>query len=178
VALYSIYTVGTCTHSTKKPAEFKINHPLLQQPTSYSPLTMAVLESHKGYYLWKYIPSLAGAAAFVFLFAAATLAHSYRIYKTKAKFCLSFTIGCLCVCPPCSNPTHYHTPLLDLIRRKLNSYATPPAHPHIARRGNSCPISSKCLHPRRAGAVRCLDIHDARTHHLRRERGTIFVDTS
>ena len=71
---------------------------------------MAVLESHKGYYLWKYIPSLMGAALFAFLFAAATLAHNYRIYKTKAKFCLFFTIGCLCVFPPSSNLTHHHIP--------------------------------------------------------------------
>ncbi|KUJ10548.1 RTA1 like protein [Mollisia scopiformis] len=55
---------------------------------------MAVLESHNGYYLWKYIPSSAAAGIFLTLFLFATAAHAYKVWTTKAKFCWAFTIGC------------------------------------------------------------------------------------
>jgi ABC-type multidrug transport system permease subunit len=57
---------------------------------------MAVLETHYGYYLWKYIPSNAAAGIFAAFFLLATAAHFYRLYTTKAKFCLAFALGCLC----------------------------------------------------------------------------------
>ncbi|KAN0117846.1 RTA1 like protein [Hyaloscypha variabilis] len=55
---------------------------------------MAVLESHNGYYLWKYVPSVAAAGIFAALFAIAMFAHFWRVYTTKSKFCLAFAIGC------------------------------------------------------------------------------------
>ncbi|KFY04898.1 hypothetical protein V491_09240 [Pseudogymnoascus sp. VKM F-3775] len=55
---------------------------------------MAVLETHNGYYLWKYLPSVPAAAIFILLFALATAAHCWKLYTTKAKFCWAFTIGC------------------------------------------------------------------------------------
>ncbi|CEJ60491.1 hypothetical protein PMG11_09063 [Penicillium brasilianum] len=55
---------------------------------------MAVLEPYKGgYYLWKYIPSLAAAVIFLLLFIVATAYHSWKLYSTKARFCLAFVIG-------------------------------------------------------------------------------------
>lgn len=57
---------------------------------------MAVLETHNGYYLWKYIPSIAAAVIFAILFAVAMLAHFWKIYTTQARFCLAFAIGCFC----------------------------------------------------------------------------------
>jgi hypothetical protein len=57
---------------------------------------MAVLESHNGYYLWKYVPSIAASGIFAALFAIAMLAHFWRIHITKSKFCLAFAIGCFC----------------------------------------------------------------------------------
>ncbi|KAF2470905.1 RTA1 like protein [Lindgomyces ingoldianus] len=55
---------------------------------------MAQLEPYKGgYYLWKYVPSMAAAIIFLIFFMAATFAHSYRIWKTKAWFCVPFGVG-------------------------------------------------------------------------------------
>jgi hypothetical protein len=59
---------------------------------------MAVLEPYKGgYYLWKYIPSLAAAVIFLLLFIVATVYHSWKLYNTKARFCLAFVIGGICM---------------------------------------------------------------------------------
>jgi hypothetical protein len=59
---------------------------------------MAVLEPYKGgYYLWKYIPSLAAAVIFLLLFIVATGYHSWKLHKTKARFCIAFVIGGICV---------------------------------------------------------------------------------
>ncbi|KAF3395808.1 Protein RTA1 [Penicillium rolfsii] len=55
---------------------------------------MAVLEPSKGgYYLWKYVPSLAAAVVFLLLFIVATGYHSWKLHKTKARFCIAFVIG-------------------------------------------------------------------------------------
>lgn len=59
---------------------------------------MAVLKPLHGrdYYLWKYVPSQPAAIVFAILFLVATLAHSWRIYKARARFCIAFAIGGLC----------------------------------------------------------------------------------
>jgi len=57
---------------------------------------MAVLESYKGYFLWNYVPSLAGAIIFVFLFLTTSAFQFWRLFKTNAKFCWPFALGCLC----------------------------------------------------------------------------------
>ncbi|KAJ5176921.1 RTA-like protein [Penicillium canariense] len=55
---------------------------------------MTKLEPYRGgYYLWKYIPSLAAAIIFLLLFIAATAFHSWKLYKTKARFCIAFVLG-------------------------------------------------------------------------------------
>ncbi|KAL2859570.1 RTA1 like protein [Aspergillus pseudodeflectus] len=54
---------------------------------------MAQLETYKGYYLWKYVPSQAGAVIFLLLFLAATAYHTWRIWKRKTYFCICFAIG-------------------------------------------------------------------------------------
>ncbi|KFY81135.1 hypothetical protein V499_00069 [Pseudogymnoascus sp. VKM F-103] len=54
---------------------------------------MTELKSHNGYYLWHYLPSKAAAIIFCILFIIATAAHSWRMYRTRAWFCLAFTIG-------------------------------------------------------------------------------------
>lgn len=65
---------------------------------------MAVLEPYKGgYYLWKYIPSLAAAVIFLLLFIVVTVYHSWKLYKTKARFCIAFVIGGICMCCHLSN---------------------------------------------------------------------------
>jgi hypothetical protein len=59
---------------------------------------MAVLEPYKGgYYLWKYIPSVAAAVIFLLLFIVATGYHSWKLHKTKARFCIAFVIGGICM---------------------------------------------------------------------------------
>ncbi|KAH8686093.1 RTA1 like protein [Tricladium varicosporioides] len=55
---------------------------------------MAVLESHHGYYLWKYIPSAPAAGIFAALFVIATIALGWRMYTTKTWFCTAFVLGC------------------------------------------------------------------------------------
>jgi hypothetical protein len=54
------------------------------------------LDGHGGYYLWKYVPSLPGAAVFLVLFAAITCAHGYRMIKNRLWFCIPFFIGGVC----------------------------------------------------------------------------------
>ncbi|KAK0724867.1 RTA1 like protein-domain-containing protein [Lasiosphaeris hirsuta] len=52
------------------------------------------LQPYKGgYYLWKYIPSLAAAVIFTLLFLAATVLHSWRLYKTRLWLGIWFAIG-------------------------------------------------------------------------------------
>ena len=65
----------------------------------YSPenhFKMAILESHKGYYLWNYIPSVAGAVVFILLFFTTSALHFWRLFKTGTKFCWPFALGCIC----------------------------------------------------------------------------------
>jgi hypothetical protein len=55
---------------------------------------MAVLEPYKhGYYLWKYLPSVAGAVICCLLFAIGTGAHIWRIWKTRTWMGIAFAIG-------------------------------------------------------------------------------------
>ncbi|KFY31589.1 hypothetical protein V493_00977 [Pseudogymnoascus sp. VKM F-4281 (FW-2241)] len=56
---------------------------------------MTELKSHGGYYLWHYLPSVPAAILFCVLFFVATLAHFWRLFKTRAWFCIAFTIGTL-----------------------------------------------------------------------------------
>ncbi|RDW57607.1 hypothetical protein BP6252_13689 [Coleophoma cylindrospora] len=56
---------------------------------------MTQLESHNGYYLWKYIPSSAAGGIFATLFAIATIAHFYRLFSTRTWSCIPFAIGCI-----------------------------------------------------------------------------------
>ncbi|RDW92942.1 RTA1 domain-containing protein [Aspergillus mulundensis] len=55
---------------------------------------MAKLEPlASGYYLWHYVPSIAASVIFLLLFLAATLFHSWKAWKTRARFCIPFCIG-------------------------------------------------------------------------------------
>lgn len=47
-------------------------------------------------YLWKYLPSIPLAAIAIILFTLTTIAHSYRILKSRYWFCILFLIGGLC----------------------------------------------------------------------------------
>ncbi|KAF2261255.1 RTA1-domain-containing protein [Lojkania enalia] len=55
---------------------------------------MAELKPYRdSYYLWKYIPSTPAAALFVVLFSLGTCYIAWCIVKTRAFFCIVFTIG-------------------------------------------------------------------------------------
>ncbi|OQE12568.1 hypothetical protein PENVUL_c001G07951 [Penicillium vulpinum] len=55
---------------------------------------MAELKPYRGsYYLWKYVPSLPAAIIFLILFVAATAFHFWKLHRTKAWFCLAFSLG-------------------------------------------------------------------------------------
>ena len=47
-----------------------------------------------GIYLWRYVPNVGAAALFLILFIAAFLYICFKIWKTKARFCIVFAIGC------------------------------------------------------------------------------------
>jgi hypothetical protein len=58
---------------------------------------MAKLQPYKGnYYLWHYVPSIAAAIIFCILFFIASVAHSWKTYRTRAHFCIVFCIGGIC----------------------------------------------------------------------------------
>ncbi|PYH92602.1 RTA1-domain-containing protein [Aspergillus ellipticus CBS 707.79] len=46
-----------------------------------------------GYYLWKYLPSLAAAAIFAVLFGVVTCVHSFRLWRSRAWFNIPFVVG-------------------------------------------------------------------------------------
>ncbi|KAK0654855.1 RTA1 like protein-domain-containing protein [Cercophora newfieldiana] len=55
---------------------------------------MAVLEPYRGgYYLWKYLPSIEAAAIVSVLWALVTVAHVWKIWKTRAWFNIAFAVG-------------------------------------------------------------------------------------
>ncbi len=49
-----------------------------------------------GYYLWRYVPNKGAAVLFLLLFLASLLFISWKIWKTRARFCIVFAIGCFC----------------------------------------------------------------------------------
>ncbi|KAH7131055.1 RTA1 like protein-domain-containing protein [Dactylonectria macrodidyma] len=48
-----------------------------------------------GYYLWRYLPNKGAAVLFILLFLASFFFISWKIWKTRARFCIPFAIGCL-----------------------------------------------------------------------------------
>jgi hypothetical protein len=58
---------------------------------------MPELQTYKGAYLWHYVPSFPAAITFATLFALATLAHTYKMLRTKQYFCIPFFLGGLCM---------------------------------------------------------------------------------
>ncbi|MCJ1413704.1 hypothetical protein MMC32_000028 [Xylographa parallela] len=54
---------------------------------------MPTLETWRGSYLWRYIPSLPAAVTFAVLFGIVTTAHTWKMSKTRTWFCLPFVIG-------------------------------------------------------------------------------------
>ena len=46
-----------------------------------------------GYYLWKYLPSMAGATIFALLFCGLTGVLVWKTWRSKAKFCILFVVG-------------------------------------------------------------------------------------
>lgn len=55
---------------------------------------MAGLQPYKhGYYLWKYVPSMAAAVICCMVFFIITGAFIWKIWKTRTWFCIPFAIG-------------------------------------------------------------------------------------
>ena len=60
---------------------------------------MAVLEPlRSGYYVWKYLPSIEAAAIFCIIWALATSAHIWKIWKTRGWFGIPFAVGGFSMC--------------------------------------------------------------------------------
>lgn len=58
---------------------------------------MAKLEPLEGgYYLWKYLPSIAAAVIFILLFLVMSILVSWRMFKTRTWFCIPFAVGGFC----------------------------------------------------------------------------------
>ncbi|KAK7414924.1 hypothetical protein QQX98_006249 [Neonectria punicea] len=47
-----------------------------------------------GLYLWRYLPNKGAAVLFLLLFLASFLFLSWKIYTTRARFCIAFAAGC------------------------------------------------------------------------------------
>ncbi|ORY05579.1 RTA1 like protein-domain-containing protein [Clohesyomyces aquaticus] len=55
---------------------------------------MPTLEKYLGkVYLWRYIPSLPAGLVFAGLFLIVTIAHTWKLFKTRLWFCIPFAIG-------------------------------------------------------------------------------------
>lgn len=54
---------------------------------------MPALESHNGYYLWHYIPSLPLAVVFGCIFAIWTSLHAWKMFKTRMWLSIPFVVG-------------------------------------------------------------------------------------
>ncbi len=61
---------------------------------------MPTLDSHNGYALWHYIPSLPAAIIFAVLFGVVTVAHGWKMFATRMWFCIPFFVGGICKCSP------------------------------------------------------------------------------
>lgn len=58
---------------------------------------MPQLEKYLGkVYLWAYLPSLPAAITFAMLFLILTIAHTWKMFRTKMWFCIPFVIGGIC----------------------------------------------------------------------------------
>ena len=66
---------------------------------------MPTLETHNGYPLWQYIPSLPAAIVAAVLFGFMTIGHTWKMVSNRMWFCLPFVIGGFCrfSCPPDSH---------------------------------------------------------------------------
>jgi hypothetical protein len=75
---------------------------------------MPELEKYKGsVYLWSYIPSLPLSVTFTILFALLTIAHTYKMLRTRLWICVPFVIGGLCNTTPFS-----HLPITQLTTQR------------------------------------------------------------
>ncbi|EXJ84197.1 hypothetical protein A1O3_04864 [Capronia epimyces CBS 606.96] len=55
---------------------------------------MPTLEPYKdNHYLWKYVPSLVLSIVFTALFGIATIAHTWRMVRSRMWFCIPFVVG-------------------------------------------------------------------------------------
>lgn len=62
---------------------------------------MPELEKYLGkVYLWAYVPNLPVAIVFAVLFAIISVAHTWKMIRTKMWFCAPFVIGGFCTSYP------------------------------------------------------------------------------
>ncbi|KAH6673911.1 RTA1 like protein-domain-containing protein [Plectosphaerella plurivora] len=54
---------------------------------------MPTLQTHNGYPLWRYIPSLPAAIVFAAVFGVLTIAHTWRMFRHRMWFCIPFVVG-------------------------------------------------------------------------------------
>ena len=77
--------------------DLSLQSPLIRFSPTLKYIKMAKLESlQSGYYVWKYVPSMAAAVIFLVLFFLATIIHFWKIFRKRVRFTLPFAIGGLC----------------------------------------------------------------------------------
>ncbi|KAI8650744.1 hypothetical protein NCS57_01409100 [Fusarium keratoplasticum] len=54
---------------------------------------MPKLETHNGYPLWRYLPSLPAAIVFVVIFGILTIGHAWKMFRHRMWFCIPFVVG-------------------------------------------------------------------------------------
>lgn len=62
----------------------------------FSRPSMPTLETYRGVYIWRYVPSLPLSVTFAAIFGIAATAHGWKMYKTQLWFCLPFVLGGFC----------------------------------------------------------------------------------
>ncbi|KAM5354686.1 hypothetical protein ACJ41O_001333 [Fusarium nematophilum] len=54
---------------------------------------MPKLETHNGYPLWHYVPSLPAAIIFAIVFSILTIGHAWKMFRHRMWFCIPFVVG-------------------------------------------------------------------------------------
>jgi hypothetical protein len=84
---------------------------------------MPTLEKYLGkVYIWHYVPNLPAAIAFAAIFSVATLAHTWKMLRTRTWICLPFVVGGICT----SSSTPHHQPSQFSLIQCRAAQLTPP----------------------------------------------------
>lgn len=82
------HTSSSLSTTSTSPLEVTMSTEGLMEPVP------GVDPTRGGLYLWRYVPNVGAAALFLVLFMASFLYISWKIWRTRAFFCIVFAVGC------------------------------------------------------------------------------------